>query len=239
MNPAAASSAAAQVADAWLGAVRRWAPMSATGEDVVSELFERYRDPGRHYHDVRHVASVLTDAGWLAGVVGLDPEQRAVLDLAACAHDVVYDGRAGDDERASAAWAVARLAACAVPAPVAERVSELILATADHVTRPDDVTAAVLLDADLAVLGRDPHGYAAYVSAVRADYEHVPEADWRRGRAAVLSELLQRSPLFATHAARERWENLARTNMRVELAALDPAAARAHRGEWWTYVSGR
>ena len=40
-----------------------------------------------------------------ADEVGLDDDTAALVALAACAHDVVYDGRPGADERASAEWA--------------------------------------------------------------------------------------------------------------------------------------
>ncbi|HLS50240.1 MAG TPA: hypothetical protein VK024_09620, partial [Actinomycetaceae bacterium] len=80
--------------------------------------------------------------------------------------------------------------------------------------------AALLLDADLAVLGSHPSRYARYVREIRAEYPHVPDDDFRRGRRRVLEALLARRHLFVTPRGREWWEEQARRNMTAELAAL-------------------
>jgi predicted metal-dependent HD superfamily phosphohydrolase len=97
-----------------------------------------------------------------------------------------------------------------------------VLSTIDHVAPPSDLQAAVLLDADLGILGSDPEGYAMYLSAVRRDYLAVPQAVWRIGRAAVLQRLLDRIELFHTEPARRRWDAPARRNLAAELAELKP-----------------
>ena len=209
------------VAEAWRAAV------SAVGgrpvDADVDDLLARYRQPHRRYHTLDHVAAVLRDAGSLAA--DLEPAQRAHVALAACGHDVVYDGAPGADERASAEWTGAALRAAGVSDADAACVERLILLTADHATDlaadPADATAAVLLDADLAVLAADGPAYPRYVTAVRAEYHHLSEPDWRRGRAAVLRSLLDRDPLFLSTAGRTRWQEHARANLRAELAQLE------------------
>ena len=47
------------------------------------------------------------------------------------------------------------------------------------------IDTAVLLDADLAVLGSEPASYQAYVAGVRSEYAHVSPDDWRTGRTRV------------------------------------------------------
>ena len=79
---------------------------------------------------------------------------------------------------------------------------------------------AILLDADLAILGADPAGYSAYVAGVRSEYRHVDDDDWRAGRAEVLRGFLERAAIYLTSAGRERWESRARANVAAELAAL-------------------
>src|SRR4051812_36104802 len=75
----------------------------------AEELEAAYTSGERSYHDLVHIAQVLRDSDLLADDLGLGDHQRAVLTLAVCAHDVVYDGRGGDDERASAQWAARTL----------------------------------------------------------------------------------------------------------------------------------
>jgi len=182
-----------------------------------TDLAERYAEPHRGYHNGDHVRQVVRDADLLAS--GHNDRDRAVITLAALAHDVVYDGKPGDDERRSAAWARRELTAAGVAEPDVARVENLVLATLSH-EHGDDPLAAVLLDADLAILGSDAAGYERYRAAVRAEYAHVTDEAWRVGRAAVLRSLLARDPLYVTSTARTRWDARARLNMAAELTAL-------------------
>jgi predicted metal-dependent HD superfamily phosphohydrolase len=187
------------------------------GANDPGDLVERYAEPHRAYHNADHVLAVARDADALAEADGRTARERAVLTLAALTHDVIYDGKPGEDERRSAEWARARLA----DLPEADAVAGLVLATTDH-TSTDPLTC-LLLDADLAVLGSDPAGYERYRAAVRAEYAHVPDDAWRVGRARVLRSLAGKDPLYVTPHARERWEEPARTNLAAELSSLaDP-----------------
>ncbi|MFD9736300.1 hypothetical protein [Umezawaea sp. NPDC059074] len=161
---------------------------------------------------------VARDAALLCDGVG--ERELAVVTLAALAHDVVYDGKPGDDERRSAEWARDQLTAAGVAEGDVARVEELVLATMAHEAPAEDLLAAVLLDADLAVLGSDPIGYERYRVAVRLEYSHVPEDVWKVGRTAVLRSLVGRPSLYLTEQARRQWSGKARRNLAAELASL-------------------
>ena len=107
------------------------------------------------------------------------------------------------------------------PTPMLLLSAAILLAgTAAHAA-PDGADTAVLLDADLAVLGAEPAAYQAYVNGVRAEYAHVAPAAWRVGRGQVLRDLLAHQPLYATAPARRRWASRAAANMTAELATLN------------------
>jgi predicted metal-dependent HD superfamily phosphohydrolase len=204
-------------AAAWAAAIHRLGGRADIAAASGAELERRWAEPHRRYHSSAHLAAVLRDASWLAEQLGLDEEDRALVVLAACAHDVVYDGHPGDDERASAEWARQRLTECGLRAPAIERVVDLVLATSSHAADPADTAAIVLLDADLAILGADEDAYAHYADAVREEYAAVPEDEFRRGRARILTELLDRDPLYLSAPARTRWAAQARRNLSAEL----------------------
>ena len=191
---------------------------------AAADLVRRYDEPHRRYHTGHHVAAVLRDSALLADALELDQADRAAVVLAACAHDVVYDARPGDDERASAQWASAALTAAGVAPPVVERVVGLVLATLTHDADTSDAAALALLDADLAILAAPPSRYAAYVQAVRAEYAAVEDEQWRVGRTAVLAGLLGRPALFLSAPGRARWESAARANVTSELGQLTGAS---------------
>ena len=205
-------SVGAELRARWHAAVRELG-----GARDPGDLADRYAEPHRGYHNADHVLAVVRDADVLAEADQRTARERAVLTLAALAHDVVYDGVPGEDERRSAEWARERLAGL----PEADEVAALVLATSDHAS--DDPLTCLLLDADLAVLGSDPDTYERYRTAVRAEYAHVPDDAWRVGRANVLRALARRDPLYVTPHARERWEVRAKANLAAELSSLgDP-----------------
>jgi predicted metal-dependent HD superfamily phosphohydrolase len=181
-----------------------------TGRTVIAS----WEEPHRHYHTVGHLCDVLARLEELADYAS---EPDAVR-LAAWYHDVVYSGTHDDEER-SAQRAEKDLAALEVdPAFVAE-VARLVRLTVTHRPAPDDRNGQVLCDADLGVLGVEPARYQANTAAVRAEYTHVSDDEFRAGRARVIRDLLA-GPLFYTPEARSHWEAQARANLTHELAML-------------------
>jgi predicted metal-dependent HD superfamily phosphohydrolase len=203
----------------------RWTALvgaSPGAEAAGRDLLARWSQPHRHYHDVTHLRAVLDAVDAIADENR--PQARADLDvvrLAAWFHDAVYDGAPGDDERASANLAATMLPPLGVDPARAAEVGRLVRLTIDHDPAPDDLSGAVLCDADLAVLGGSPEDYAAYAAAVRADYAHIDDETFRVGRVAVLEALLAADPLFRTQFGRARWEATARRNLGTELALLE------------------
>jgi predicted metal-dependent HD superfamily phosphohydrolase len=211
---------------AWAGAVCMLGGNQQVAGEAAADLAARYAEPHRRYHDIAHVRAVVRDVAILAAELGLPADERAALTVAAGAHDVVYDGRPGDDERRSAAWARDWLTRAGVAEPHVARVEELVLATMTHSASPADLAAWALLDADMAILGADPGTYDGYRASVREEYAALDEPSWRAGRSAVMTGLLARDPLYGTGAARQRWEATAKANIARELDSLAPASPR-------------
>lgn len=200
--------------------LRQWTDL-LDDETAGRNLISRWSEPHRHYHDVEHLRTVLQAIDVLAAGA---PDPYAVR-LAAWFHDAVYTGHPGDDERASAELAASMLPPLGVEAGQVAEVVRLVELTATHEPAPTDANGAVLCDADLAVLGGDPDLYATYAAAVRKEYEHVPDEEFRIGRIAVLERFASRYPLFHTTTARERWEQTARRNIDTELNLLRGGAS--------------
>ncbi|WP_066362191.1 HD domain-containing protein [Herbidospora mongoliensis] len=197
-------------------------PDTPAGRALLAELSARWAEPHRRYHTTDHLTAVLA---------AIEPLKDHAHDLhavrlAAWFHDAVYDGRPGLDEERSAQLAQARLTALHAPTahestatlhlPVALEVARLVRVTARHSYRKEDGNAAVLCDADLAVLGQDPAAYDLYAAAIRQEYRHVPDPLFRVGRGEVLRRLLD-GPLYGTETARDLWERQARENLTREL----------------------
>ena len=188
--------------------------------ELGSQLLAAYAHPERSYHDTRHLTEVLERVHELAAHLP-DLDALAVV-LAAWFHDAVYDGQP-DAEKRSAAWAAEALDTLVEPA-VVDEVVRLVLLTEHHRPDPDDLNGCTLSDADLAILASPPDRYAEYVAGVRAEYAHVPDEMFARGRGLVLRDLLAKPHLFHTAPARDAWEERARANIHAELADLEAAS---------------
>ncbi len=182
--------------------------------ELRDELVARWSESHRRYHTLEHLRAVL------AAVDDLEHSgmhfDRAAVELAAWFHDAIYDVGRGDNEERSAALAVEKLP----DATMGHEVARLVRLTADHSVEHDDANAAVLCDADLAVLAGTADEYASYARRVREEYESVPDEVFAGGRATLLERMLTAESLFHTPYGRLRWEQAARVNVGAEIVEL-------------------
>ncbi|WP_432559107.1 DUF4031 domain-containing protein [Granulicoccus sp. GXG6511] len=184
-----------------------------TGSALAEDLLDRWSERHRRYHDPRHLEHCLDSLATLGGA-------EQVVELAAWFHDAVYEGRAGEDEEASAQLAEHALEGLLPRSHIGE-VARLVRLTAGHRPQDTDDNGTRLCDADLAILGAEPARYARYTRDVRVEYAEVPLVEFRHGRRRVLAHLLGLDPLYRTPAGAGLWSAPARTNLTVEAARLD------------------
>jgi predicted metal-dependent HD superfamily phosphohydrolase len=187
-------------------------------EDVAAEIEKRYREPGRHYHNLEHAQSVAAKVVELGQK--LDREELRAAILAAWFHDAVYSSRSKTNEEDSAVLATTRLLALGATQALADRVADLVMATKGHLPNEGDRAAAVLLDADLAILSASPAIYDQYALAIRREYAWVDGDIYRPQRALILESFLARSGIYFTSAMRKAGEGQARENLAREIAQL-------------------
>jgi len=176
------------------------------------DLVAAYTAPGRHYHNLAHIEDCL---GALARVDNLSPLEREILSEAIWWHDVVYDATRADNEELSA-----RLAEQHVREDLRQEVGRLIRLTRTHDVQPGDRLGAILISIDLSILGTEPARYDAYAAAIRQEFIHVPEGDYRAGRSKVLSQFAGRPVIFPDANFAARYDRQARENLARELASL-------------------
>lgn len=203
--------AGVQFIEAWKRLSAELALEPTTADAIGDELLGRHAETQRHYHCAEHIEAVLRH------LAALDAATPAT-ELAAFFHDAVYEPTASDNEEQSALLAVEQLTALGLDAALVAEVAAVIRATAGHVLPAGaSPEMAAFLDADLSILGADPDTYAAYALAIRREYAHLSDGDFRRGRAQVLRHFADRAQLYFTPAGQARWEATARENLRSEL----------------------
>jgi len=202
---------------------QKWFSLVATFDMGMSlarpgfeDLAAAYSSPDRYYHNLEHIASVLHEIDGLADLAA-DP---AAVQLAAWFHDIVYDSKASDNEDRSAQQLRARGTEWRLPSTLIEEASRLVQLTKSHRTTAEDANGAVMLDADLTILGAPPDEYDRYAAAIRMEYSWIEEAAYRTGRAKVLRGFVVRERLFLLDRMHARYESAARGNLQREIAAL-------------------
>lgn len=191
-------------------------------EPFAEELGRRLREkmtPGtslRAYHNEQHIVAVLDCLfRWS------ENKPSAPLVAAALYHDAVYEPTRHDNELLSAVFCHEELTRAKVPAITIVQAVSLIFATAYHQPNLQNADEVKIVDADLFILGSAPPEYDTYVQAIRTEYRHVVEEQWRTGRKGVLERFLQRERLYSgTWDGCAEREAQARANIANEIASL-------------------
>lgn len=189
---------------------RAWAALGLVApEGLMQRLLDAWAEPQRHYHSLQHLRECLA---LLEPALGL-AQHPGEVELALWFHDAVYDPQGKGNEARSADWAVEALALAGAGGEVQQRVRALIMATC-HDAEPTDSDARLLVDIDLAILGADHARFAEYDAQVREEYRWVPGLIYRAKRRDVLAGFLARPAIYGTKRFSERFEGLARENLR-------------------------
>jgi predicted metal-dependent HD superfamily phosphohydrolase len=179
-----------------------------------SQLIPIYSSPDRAYHNLAHIQACLAEFE----VVRSLASNPIAMQTAICFHDVIYDTHAHDNEERSADFAREQLQASGADETFINTVVELILATKHN--QPVSGDAALLVDIDLAILGKPADEFARYDAAIRQEYAWVSEEAYRAGRSKVLQSFLDRETIYQTEFFRNRYEVQARLNLQQALLRL-------------------
>jgi predicted metal-dependent HD superfamily phosphohydrolase len=213
------SNPSKEIYASWNAALNRLGvPQSPEREHLFLKLRQHYRGPDRHYHDWGHIGEC-TRAYADSGCTQYG-DHDAEIRLAIIYHDVIYDTRSKSNEADSANIAATSLSALGVTVASIDRIHKLIMATV-HTGGLTVYSQALLADVDLSMLAKPWEEFAADTANIRKEFSHVPEADFRAGRAKFLRVLYDRMPLYYTASFQKRCEQSARDNIVRSIAELE------------------
>jgi predicted metal-dependent HD superfamily phosphohydrolase len=194
-----------------------WSRLGAqgSGAPIFARLTAAYAEPGRAYHTAEHIRDCLAELDLSRYLAQYPDEVEAALWF----HDAVYVPGASDNEDQSAELARTALSMGAVPREIAARTAALVRATR-HASVPSLPDEQLICDIDLSILGREPGIFDAFERRIRREYGWVTEPTYRRERSAVLSGFLRRGSIYQTDQFRDRYEALARANLKRLLDQL-------------------
>ncbi|WP_440825979.1 HD domain-containing protein [Psychrobacter cryohalolentis] len=184
------------------------------------DIAVRYDETQRAYHSLQHIQQLFSQFEQIKHQL----HEPHIIALALYYHDVIYDPRRSDNELKSAEYAVEALKGY-LSAEQCQHIYALIMMTATHELHEcldkDTVSdAAYLLDMDLSILGTPWSEYQVYAQAVRQEYRHIANEDYRTGRIAVLKKLLAHPVLYLIAYYHNYFEVQARDNIKREISLL-------------------
>jgi predicted metal-dependent HD superfamily phosphohydrolase len=188
-------------------------------EDILNDLFEsikeRYSAPGRYYHTLDHIYSLLKMSEKYSSKL----KNKEVLDLSIFYHDIIYNVLFNNNEDKSAAYACKQLTALNVPAETVQAVVAFIKATKTHDLKeiPFKKDLAYFLDFDISILAAEPAEYHDYIVHVRKEYEIYPDDLYKKARNRFLAHCMAKKHIFYTLEFRTEYEEKARQNILSEL----------------------
>ena len=182
-------------------------PPSPDGAAVYAELRGLFGAPFRRYHTLEHIHDCLRRLDDVARLLN-DPD---AVELALWFHDAVYEMDAWTNEQRSAEL-FEKLAKGADPA-FRRRVSGLIMATR-HVGRERSPDRRFIVDIDLAGFGAPWDEFMRNGALLREESPAKTDAQYHRGQMSFLQRLQRRRNFFATDYFRDRYESVARENLR-------------------------
>ena len=216
--------------DTELGKIFEWhlsAINNAIEPVILKALWQdiamRYNETQRVYHSLQHIQQLFGQFEQIKQHLS----EPHIIALALFYHDVIYAPTRSDNELKSAEYAVKSLSPYLSAEPC-QYIYALIMMTASHQIADIDEgsdkarksDAAYLLDMDLSILGAAWPEYEQYAQAVRQEYAHISNIDYRVGRIAVLKGLLAHPTLYLTDYYYARLEEQARENIKREIILL-------------------
>ena len=197
------------------------------GNEIFNNLISLYSQPVRHYHNLEHIQEILSSIQQIKDICQRD----YILQLSAWFHDCIYNPQAKDNEELSAIYAQTALTKLNVDPQIIYSVTEIISSTKNHQPLLTNIDNSIFLDLDLAILGTTPTRYLQYAQAIRQEYQHISDRNYRQGRSKVLTQFLTKERIYFTDYFYQRLETTARHNIQTEIELLTSPPAPLLPGE--------
>jgi predicted metal-dependent HD superfamily phosphohydrolase len=192
---------------------------------VLGTIRRRMRQPGRHYHNLGHLAEMWRQHRKMArGTLRTRRVERLIASTIAL-HDAVYLAERSDNEAASAAlWRQVASQWRRLPRGTVRQVATAIEATGRHTDPHAGATCEPwvqwVLDLDLSPIGLSPHRVQANGSRLRAEHRNLSAAAWQQRSKQFYGALQRREHIFHSPRLRSAFEGSARRYLRFALERM-------------------
>ena len=183
--------------------------------ETYDRLVQHYSDKNRAYHNLKHIEECLALLDAFAPK-GLNVD---VIEMAIWFHDIIYNPYGKENEKKSAIKAQQFLEENSADNDLIEEVYQLIMSTL-HKDTPKNQNEELIMDIDIAILGKDESAYQSYTEKIRKEYKLVPWPLYKKKRKEILMNFLNRDYIYQTPYFRDKFEKKARLNIQKEIEQL-------------------
>ncbi|MCF7834597.1 pantetheine-phosphate adenylyltransferase [Candidatus Gracilibacteria bacterium] len=184
-------------------------------DKIFKDIQSLYFQNENFYHHRLHIISCLNDFYEIRNI----SENPDALELAIIFHDIVYIPGASDNEEKSAELADKYLSNLGYDANFIAQVKHLIMMT-KHDKVPQTMDEKIIIDIDLAILGKDNKFYKRYISNIREEYKrNIPgltNVKFNQGRLAFLEDFSNRENIYHTPYFQNKYGNQVKENLEYE-----------------------
>jgi predicted metal-dependent HD superfamily phosphohydrolase len=181
------------------------------------KMVAQYRLPKRFYHTFSgHITFCLAE---MEKVPMHMLKDKDAITIALFIHDVMMDFSSDENEKRSAQFGLALCQELGAPEKFGSKVAKLVMATR-HGAIPKSSDERIVIDIDLAILGQNAKIFEEYEKNIRLEYSFVPEGLFKKKRAEILQQFLDRPSIFLTRHFQEKYEERARANLAGSIKQL-------------------
>lgn len=190
--------------------------------------------PHRYYHNINHINDCLSE---LEQFLRDDVKQSMYgyvicVEYAIWYHDVVYNPYSliNEEESARLFKTYHHSANKQLPSNAKQYISDAIIATASHTKRLKDLSTAskVLLDIDLAGLGKPVHIFAKNSYNLRKEYYNSTDLELVQGRLNFFKTLNKRETFYYTDYFHDKYHEQSKENVENEIYILEAALSQGY-----------
>lgn len=188
-------------------------------DKIFKEIQSLYFQNENFYHHRLHIVSCLNDFYEIRNM----SENPDALERAIIFHDIVYTPWASDNEEKSADLADKYLSNLWYDANFIAQVKHLIMMT-KHDKQPDTIDEKIIIDVDLAILGKNKNFYDRYIANIREEYKRniqwLTNERFNQWRLTFLEDFSYRENIYNTDYFQEKYWNQAKENLKYEKQKL-------------------
>ena len=197
--------------------------VGAQGEPGASLqlLIQAYNQPERFYHTLcGHISDCLNDF-WLVRHFCDDP---LAVEAAIWFHDVIYDTQKQDNEKNSAIYAknfLTEIMQAEIISCLLKNKAYQLIILSKHVDKPITIDEFIMIDIDLAILGKSEAEFDIYEQNIREEYAWVNEQQFNQARTQILTQFLKQKPLYHHPFFQNRYGHQAKINLGRSIKKLN------------------